>query len=157
MLKALEGLGVTVQWVNRGDVRFLRGPVKRRSNSDGHTVPSIEVPAGSKGTFLVLFRDFAWDGPHKREVILAAWLKETHTWTPTVLPVAFFSGPFPQYNLRVDGASQRLLATAKKLARTTNGKQVSRISDAVKVPEFLTNAVGIMTVIRKVRNPCPLF
>jgi hypothetical protein len=150
MLKQLEGLGITVQRVTRGEVRFLRGHVQVSPDGDGRSVPSVVVPAGSKGTHLILYSDFLWDGPVKKEVILAAWLKQTNSWTPTVLPVAFFSGSFPQYNLRVDGVFQRLVADAKKLARSSNGKPLPRISDAVKVPEFLTNAVGIMTVIRKV-------
>jgi len=133
------GLKVAPLLVSEADVRLCRGAVVRAGPA-----PSVLVPAGTPGSFLVVHTAKRREGNAVHIVRTAAWLLEEHSWVQKHLPAAFFSGSFPEYDLTLVADRQRLLATTKRLSASA-----PRFSDAVPVPDFLTTPVGIMTVIRK--------
>jgi len=137
--KFFGGLKVAPLLVSDADVRLCRGAVVRVGPA-----PSVLVPAGTPGSFLIVHTAKKRVGKTVQIVRTAAWLLEEHLWVPRHLSVAFFSGNFPEYDLTLVADRQRLLATSKRLSASA-----PRFSDAVLVPDFLTNPVGIMTVIRK--------
>ena len=126
--------------VQRGDVELGRGPVK------GGTVT---IPAGSPGTAVVVYiknvRDVTAIGGFQARAV-GAWLKDTETMKPSELPVAFFSGLHPEYNLQLAEDRVRLITAIKAHAKK-GGVTGGRL-----VPLFLTTASGIMAVIRKLAD-----